>query len=420
VDTTTSNIGPQLKEKVASKIEDAVEKATETWNLIEKGKTESTNALGYRLPSSVEDNASELWSSVEGDDFPEGDTDVPVSMNVKYTRVYKTGTITGDVRNHEKDPDKIGSIISSKFGRAVMDLKKSINRMLFGESSGELARISAINTGTRTITCATTVNQFGVRKVKKRHKLEVRSAGGALRSTNTDYLVVESIDRDNDNFVYKAAPGLAGDAAINDLLTLKKSYGNALHGLDYHLGNSGVYQNVTRGATNPALNAMVIDAQTEYLSASMIDKLINGMTFKAGEENSDDLIITWSPAQKQQYWNLGYRLQQIAGGAKKFDLSFEGATHQGIPTRVDVDCPNNSLYCWRPSKLKRYQLEPIGMIDIGFGLLSPKNAASGQGHADAYNFYIGGKFEIGCQTPHLLGGRISNLNTVGLPDGRDA
>jgi hypothetical protein len=102
------------------------------------------------------------------------------------------------------------------------------------------------------------------------------------------------------------------------------------------------------------------------------------------------------------------------------NLSFDGVTHSNIPTRTDVDTPINALYVWRPSKLKRYQLDPVGPIDIGFGILSPKNAASGQGHADAYNFYLGGKFEIGCSQPNLLGARIRNLNTVGLPDGNDA
>jgi hypothetical protein len=173
-----------------------------------------------------------------------------------------------------------------------------------------------------------------------------------------------------------------------------------------------------RGSTTPALNSVVLDAQNEYLSASLIDKLINSMTFKQGTEMRDELVITWGPTQKQQYWNLGYTLKTLTGDT--LNLSFDEGHHAGIKFRTDVDCNPDGVYVWRPSKLKRYQLEPVGMIDIGFGLLAPKNAASGQGHADAYNFYIGGKFEMGCSAPHLLGARIENLNVVGLPDGKDA
>jgi hypothetical protein len=415
----TSTIGPQLKEKVAAKIEEAVEKVTETWNLVGKGTPESTNALGARIPVTVEDNASELWTSTEGDDFPEGDSDVPVSMNVKYTRVYKTGTITGDVRNHDSDPDKIGGIISKQVANATKSLKKSINRMLFGNSSGELARISAINTGTRTITCDTTDNYFGVRKLPKRFKFEVRSTAGALRNGGgVEYGIVESVDRANKQFVYKANPGVASTAGVNDILVGRKGWGNAIRGLDYHLNNSGQYQNVPRGASNPALNALVIDAQQEYLSASLIDLLINSMTFKQGTEARDELVITWGPTQKQQYWNLGYTLKTITGD--KINLSFDEGSHAGIKFGTDVDCNPDGMYIWRPSRLKRYQLLPVGMIDIGHGLLSPKNAADGQGHADAYNFYIGGKFEMGCSAPHLLGARIENLNVENLPQGHDA
>ena len=416
---TTTQISTILIEKVAPKIEDAVEKVTETWNLISKGKPESTNALGARIPTNVEDNASEVWSSTEGADFPEGDNEVPVAMNVKYTRVYKTGSITGDVRNHEKDPDKVASIIGNSVSKCTAALKKSINRMLFGDSSGELARVSAINTGTRTITCDDTNNKFGVRKLMKRQKLEARTTGGALRSGGgIKFLVVTSKDRANKQFVYDAGQGAAADIAPTDILCLKDSYGAALRGLDYHINNSGLYQNVQRGATNEALNAVVFDAGTDYLSASMIDRVVNSMSFKQGNEDTDDLIITWAPTQKQQYFNLGYSLKDHMGN--NLNLSFDGVTHSNIPTRTDVDTPINALYVWRPSKLKRYQLDPVGPIDIGFGILSPKNAASGQGHADAYNFYLGGKFEIGCSQPNLLGARIRNLNTVGLPDGNDA
>jgi hypothetical protein len=408
----TTGIGSLLIEKVQKIVEDGIEKKDVTFSRVEKSPAQSTNSLGVRMPVLVEDNSSEEWRSSEGADFAPSDAEVYKNLTITYTRVYKTAEFTADVAQLDKDPDKIVGIIANSVAKATMKLKKSLNRMFFGDGSGVIGAYSS-GTGTTSIVFAT---PFGVRKLDKRARIQFYDSTLATARNNGQIFTVASLDRANRTAVLDAAPTLsAGDVAV-----FANSVSASINGLDNIIANSGSIHGLSR-TTYPALNNSVLSASSAALSASLLDQLGNQMAYKTGQEKQEGMVLIWSPAQRQAYLNLGYELKQFVGGNQSLDLGFDGITHSGVKTVMDVDCPDDKVFMVKFDQLKRFQLLPVGPQRNEAGtILFQRNASTGQGHADGYNVYIVGKMQIGAPNPKMVGSKLTSLLTTGLPSGNVA
>jgi hypothetical protein len=408
----TTGIGSLLIEKVQKIVEDGIEKKDVTFSRVEKSPAQSTNSLGVRMPVLVEDNSSEEWRSSEGADFAPSDAEVYKNLTITYTRVYKTAEFTADVAQLDKDPDKIVGIIANSVAKATMKLKKSLNRMFFGDGSGAIGAYSS-GTGTTSIVFAT---PFGVRKLDKRARIQFYDSTLTTARNSGQIFTVSSLDRANRTAVLDAAPTLsAGDVAV-----FANSVSASINGLDNIIGNSGSIHGLSR-TTYPALNNSVLSASSAALSASLLDQLGNQMAYKTGQEKQEGMVLIWSPAQRQAYLNLGYELKQFVGGNQSLDLGFDGITHSGVKTVMDVDCPDDKVFMVNFDQLKRFQLLPVGPQRNEAGtILFQRNASSGQGHADGYNVYLVGKMQIGAPNPKMVGSKLTSLSTTGLPSGNIA
>lgn len=407
----TSGIASLLIEKVQKIVEDGIEKKDVTFSRVEKSPAQSTNSLGVRMPIMVEDNASEEWRSSEGADFAPTDAEVYKNLSITYTRVYKSCEFTADVAQLDKDPDKIVGIIANSVAKGTMKLKKSLNRMFFGDGSGTLGAYES-GTGTTSIVFAA---PFGARKFDKRARIQFYDSTLATARNGGQIFTIVSVAKSTRTTVLDAAPTLsAGDVAV-----FANSVSASINGLDNIIAASGNIHGLSR-STYPALNATVVSASSAALSASLLDQLGNTMAYKTGMEKQAGMVLLWSPAQRQAYLNLGYELKQFVGNnAGNLDLSFDGISHANIPTVTDVDCPDNVIFMVNFDELKRFQLLPVGPVlnPGGGGMLFQRNASSGQGHADAFNVYLAGKMQIGAPNPRNVGAKLTTLSTTGLPSG---
>lgn len=405
----TSGIASLLIEKVQKIVEDGIEKKDVTFSRVEKSPAQSTNSLGVRMPIMVEDNASEEWRSSEGADFAPSDAEVYKNLTITYTRVYKTCEFTGDVAQLDKDPDKIVGMMANSVAKATMKLKKSFNRMFFGDGSGTLATYSS-GTGTTTITMGTL---FGVRKLDKRARIQFYDSTLATARNSGQVFTVVSVDKANNAVTLDAAPTLSS----GDVVVFAYSVSASINGLDNLIANSGSIHGLSR-TTYPALNSTVLSANSAALSASLLDQLGNTMAYKTGNETQNGLTLIWSPAQKQAYLNLGYELKQfVNGGAQPLDLGFNGITHSGMPTLLDVDCPDTKIFLLDFSQIQRFQLQALGPVLNQGSLTFQKNASAGSGHADSALIYIGGKLQLGSPNPRNIGAKLTTISTTGLPVG---
>jgi hypothetical protein len=410
---STSGIASLLIEKVQRIVEDGIEKKDVTFSRVEKSPAQSTNSLGVRMPVLVEDNASEEWRSSEGADFAPSDAEVYKNLSITYTRVYKTCEFTADVAQLDKDPDKIVGIIANSVAKGTMKLKKSLNRMFFGDGSGSLATYSS-GTGTTSIVF---LAPFGARKLDARARIQFYDSTLATVRNSGQVFTVVSRDNSTRTAVLDAAPTLSA----SDVAVFANSVSASINGLGNIIANSGSIHGLSR-STYPALNSTVVSASSAALSASLLDQLNNTMAYKTGMEKQDGMVLIWSPAQRQAYLNLGYELKQFVrdsgAGAGNLDLSFDGITHAGIPTITDVDCPDASIFMVNFDALKRFQLLPVGPVKNESGtMLFQRNASSGQGHSDGFNVYLAGKLQIGAPNPRMVGAKLTTLSTSGVPSG---
>lgn len=409
----TSGIASLLIEKVQKIVEDGIEKKDVTFSRVEKSPAQSTNSLGVRMPVMVEDNASEEWRSSEGADFAPSDAEVYKNLSITYTRVYKTCEFTADVAQLDKDPDKIVGIIANSVAKGTMKLKKSFNRMFFGDGSGVIGLYSS-GTGTTSIVLAA---PYGARKLDKRARIQFYASDLTTARNSGQIFTVSSVDKATRTIVLDAAPTLSA----GDVVVFANSISASFNGLDNLIAASGDIHGLSR-TTYPALNATVLSASSAALSASLLDQLGNTMAYKTGLEKQEGLSMIWSPAQRQAYLNLGYELKQFAGAAGKLDLGFDGITHSGISTILDVDCDDSKVFMVNFDQIKRFQLQPVGPVKApgSDSILFQRNASSGQGHADAYNVYLAGKMQIGAPNPRNVGAKLTTLATSGLPSGNIA
>ena len=407
--TGTPSVTSLLIEKVRKVVEDGIEKKTVSFDRMEKKPPLSTNSLGFRMPIQVEDNASEEWRSDEGFDFAPVDAPVWKNLVVTYTRVNKSVGLTGDVSDLDKDPDKITGMIGLAVAKSVKKLKKSYNRMFFGDGTAVIAGYLS-GTGTTSIVLTSTSGvYFGARKMDKRLRIQFYDSTLATVRNSGQIFTVVSVDRAAKTVVLDAAPTLS----TGDLAVPANSVNASFNGLANIIANSGTIHTLSR-TTYPSLNAAVLAAGGAALSQSLLDSMINQGTYKTGEDGvvGKSRMIIWSPVQKQGYLNLGYDLKQfVQPGAQKLDLGFDGVTHGNNPTAADVDCPDDSIFMPDFDYINRFEILPTQpKKSQDGGILWQRNAASGTGHSDNLNVYIVGKLQVGSWNPAMSGVKMTGLS----------
>lgn len=409
--TGTPSVASLLIEKVRKVVEDGIEKKTTSFDRMEKKPPLSTNSLGFRMPIQVEDNASEEWRGDESFDFAPVDAPVWKNLVITYTRVNKSVGFSGDVQDLDKDPDKITGMIGLAVAKSTKKLKKSYNRMFFGDGSGEIGRYLSGTGTTSIVLTSASGNFFGARKMDKRARIQFYDSTLATARNGGQIFTVQSVDRALKTIVLDAAPTLSA----NDVVVFANSVSNAFNGLGNIIANSGTIHGLSR-TTYPSLNSTVLAAGGASLSQSLLDSMINQETYKTGEDgvSGDSRMIIWSPVQKQAYLNLGYDLKQfVQPGAQKLDLGFDGVTHGNNPTDVDVDSPDDTI--WMPdfNYINRFEILPTQpKISNGGGIFFQRNASSGQGHADAVNTYIVGKLQLASWNPAFAGCKMTGLSVA--------
>ena len=404
--TGTPSVTSLLIEKIRKVVEDGIEKKTVSFDRMEKKPPLSTNSLGFRMPIQVEDNASEEWRSDEGFDFAPVDAPVWKNLVVTYTRVNKSVGLTGDVADLDKDPDKITGMIGLAVGKSVKKLKKSYNRMFFGDGSGVIGAYLSGTGTTSIVLTSTSGNFFGARKTDKRARIQFYDSTLVTARNAGQIFTIQSVDRALKTIVLDAAPTLSA----GDVVVFANSVNASFNGLSNIIANTGSIHTLSR-TTYPSLNAAVLAAGGANLSQSLLDSMINQGTYKTGEDGvqGKSRIIIWSPVQKQAYLNLGYDLKQFVN-SEKLDLGFDGVTHGNNPTAVDVDCPDDSIFMPDFDYINRFELLPTQpKKSQDGGILWQRNASSGTGHSDNLNIYIVGKLQIGSWNPAMAGTKMTGL-----------
>lgn len=392
-------------------LDDANEKRADTFSSIDEGTPEEINARGSFLSILSLDHAIERTTTNEGGAFPTASAPVYVKATLPHITVERTVGMTGAVKRNNKANQINVNVVKKNFTNAMDKIFKSMNRFMFGDGSGELARIgagsvagggTAVDTTTKIITCNGTTNLFGSRFIDIGQQLEARSTSGTLRNGGgLTKMTVTAVDRENKKFTVDQLPT---DLAANDVLYNFDSYGTAPYGFDYHVAKTGTWLGLTRGSSNIGLNAIRRSLGGEKLTGGSLDQLTGDMKYKlGGEPSKDGLEIIWAPTQCNSYKDEGYELKQFVmtvgqtGRGANIDMGFSGVTHSGIKTREDVDCQINRVIVNPKGLMEKFQLQKIQIIQDDGGPLRLQTGADG--YVDAYVGFIQGVFNVAPKNP---------------------
>lgn len=377
-------------------------------DILMQGKAQNTNprAGGARITAYVSPNPSN-GALDEGAYLPTEGSPVDVEMRVPYVRKWKTGGFTGDTLDLDDD-DVIAGIFRTYTRRDMVTFKKELNQQSYGDGSGSKGIVSAVTSTGAAGVLVINGDARASRQLVVGGRMQFFTSGGTQHLTGASTSVITAINPATNAVTFDNVPT---NAAVNDYVVYENSFNRDLHGLAYHVNDAtGDYQGLTNARTlYPGLRATVQDASSAALTVSMIDTLLGRMEVASSADNPNEPAMMIShTAQVQAYRSLGYALTRNVGAAgnAKLDLGFPMVSHNGLPWKVDNDCPRDRIYFIRPSGLQRYVVREAGMLDRDGKTLRMKPGTGT--YADVFLYFLSFKGDIGSQMPNTLG-LVKNL-----------
>jgi hypothetical protein len=316
-----------------------------TFNMFMQGERERTNELGRRIPFTVTPNAS-YGSIAEAGQLPLAGTPQIVQARIYYLNQFKTGEINKAVLDQETESDLM------KFMRTPMemdfdDFRSTQNLWMFGTGDGALGVIATGGIASLVITLG---GDYGAENIKKGARLQFYTSGGVQRTGGS--VTVSTVASVSGNAVtFDAVPN---DLAATDTLHYENSYGNAPHGIPYHVSEtSGTWLTINTG-TYSGLKSTILDAGATLgsggtaMTPGMIDLVQAKARKRGGTANSPKRVIISHLTQEYNYRQLGYTttygVQRILGANAKIDLAIGEASHNGMAWKVDLNCARSDMW----------------------------------------------------------------------------
>lgn len=301
----------------------------------------------------------------------------------------------------------------------------SWSRELWGDRTNELARISAINTGTKTVTCANVGNMFGVFNLRIGQQIMIYSSVGVLRAGGSGYLTVTSVNPANRTFSYastttspavQTAPTGIVDGDIiypsQGLVSLKDK---ALAGIKYMLGASGSYQGVADRTVNQFLTGTYINAGGATVSAAFLRRMKSEQKYKVWGKKTKGTF--YASAQIDGYEATELGKQSFAQSGTTLNKGYRKLYFDDSPFEEDMYIPRDAVVYADLSQIDRFELRPYSPVrdESGYELPVPSN--SGGTYKDMKMVRFRGYEQLGCETPAKLGVYADGFSTAGLSTG---
>jgi hypothetical protein len=400
---TVSQANSFFLEKVQPDMRRAFEERHPLLDILMEGKKQRTNARdgGVRITTYVSPNPSN-GALDEGAYLPTEGSPVDVEMRVPYVRKWKTGGFTGDTLDLDDD-DVIAGIFRTYTKRDMESFKKELNQQSYGDGSASKGIVSAVTSTGAGGVLVINGDARQSRQLIVGGRMQLYTSGGTAHATGASVSVITAINRTTHAVTFDNVPT---NAAVNDLIVYENSFGRDIWGLAYHVNDAtGDYQGLTNARTlYPELRSTVQDGSSGALTVSMIDTLLTRMEVASSADNPNETALMIShPAQQQAYRSLGYSLTRNVGAAgnAKLDLGFPNVAHNGLPWKVDNDCPRDRIYFIRPSALQRFVVKDPSLLERGGQALRMKPGTGT--YADVWLYFLTFKGQFGSVQPNALG-----------------
>lgn len=273
-----------------------------------------------------------VGARLEGGDLPDAGAqsyiDAIIPMKHLYGRISVTGQTIRAAKNNE---GAFVRAVDSEMKGITKDLKADINRQLFGDGSGKLAKATANSSASATVTVDTTKN------LRVGMVIDIIADGGAASVTGARITAVTGTTITHN--------GTGAAVAANSYIYRHGSKDNELMGLKGIISdvdpNSKGLQGI-KVAENPVWKASVLgnDGTNRALSLILLRTMLDTIE-TAGNGKVSALYTTHGV--RRAYEALLQAERQFVN-VMKFDGGIETLTYDGLPIIADKDCDANRIY----------------------------------------------------------------------------
>lgn len=246
------------------------------------------------------------------------------------------------IRASENNAGAFVNLLNAEMEGLVRASSFNLGRMLFGDGSGKIASVKAVNSDIVTLDSVAGVD-IGM-------EIEIRTSSGEILEAVPD-AVVAFVDRTNKNVRLKSSATISNtNLPAGSLIYLKGSYNNEITGLGAIFATSGSLYGVSR-ADNYWLTPYMKNSAGN-LTEPMIQTALDVI-----EENGGAPVnfIVCS-------WGVRRALQKVLSANKRFiettELAggYKAMTYNGIPVVADRFCQPGTMYLLNTEDFTMHQL----------------------------------------------------------------
>jgi len=304
----------------------------------------------------------------EYDPLPEPTNEI--TEGAKYYSTQQTGVAQLSLRalNSGRGKEAVFEDLKSfKFESLTRNLRKDINRQLFGNGSGKLATVSSTSeSGGNTV-----VTVDSVKYLRKNMYIDVKQNDGSDRLSKKQII---SVDKTSSTFTIS---GTSLGIVNGDFVTRYGTYNKEFDGLEKIVSETGAV-----GGVDPATAgyeewaAAYVDTTGGDVSFSLFDKPMREIRTQSG--GKVDLIITTPGVVSAAAAYLeSFKRIPVSSDKIKLPGGYEAISWNGVALTEDVDCPSGTAYFLAlelgeetdEKALVFGQLSEPGFVNLGEGIL---------------------------------------------------
>lgn len=252
----------------------------------------------------------------------------------------------------ETNEQAFASVLDQEINGIQTDVKRDLNRQVFGTSLGTMATASGVYT-TNTFPTTVTMPYVEVGLV-----IDIfDSTGVTLKATGRNVTVVNA----NASIVFDGAAVASG--AAGDIIVRTGSVSREITGLQDIVKTTGVLYGI-----DPAVYP--VWTSQNATNAGTPRALSEGLMIKEADDiytRGGDTTVIWTTlGVRRAYFNLLVQQRRYTD-TKEFEGGFSGlafTTDRGeIPVMADIDCPLQTMYFLNENQITVYRPQDWGFMD---------------------------------------------------------
>lgn len=284
-----------------------------------------------------------LEAVAEDASLPDAYSSLHVALSVPLRNLYGTVEITDKALRVARDSvDGVTDILTSEIQAMITSARYNINRMIWGDGSGQLTTISDL-------TGHTAKNWFPVESTAKLTEGMVvdvmRSSTAVIKALRISY-----VDNIGNKVYFSTSVPTATPLAKDDILYVHNSNSTEVNGIPYIFGSTSSYYGISK-TLHPWLGGTSKDLSAT-LSTDVMQEFLDNLEIGSGHKV--DMIVCGNDVRRQYLKYLQTSRSNI--DYMNVDGGFKTLSYNGIPLDGDRFCPSGEMYFLDTDSLKMVQL----------------------------------------------------------------